>query len=291
MSERPRVWLITGCSSGLGLHLAKVAAGRGDRVLAASRNPENATELAAQKNITVVRLDHNEGLPKLQEAIKDIIAAHGPIDIVVNNAAYVQTGVVEEASEEETFRQFQSNLFGPINLYRAVLPHLREKGQGTLVTIGSMAAWYAFNNTNLYNASKAALRMAVLGLAGEVEGFGIRHCLVEPGFFRTNLLKPGSNIAGTPPSTRLRAYDEINAEAEEILKKFNGIQLGDPRKGAEIMFEVVTSTGVAEGKALPAFFPLGSDASAEISKSAQNTLDAIEEWKAISALSDFPEGE
>ncbi|KAL2133670.1 hypothetical protein VTI74DRAFT_1948 [Chaetomium olivicolor] len=291
MSSPSRVWLITGCSSGFGLELAKVAASRGDCVLAGTRNPDKATELAGQRNITVVRLDPNEALPVIQAAIKEIISVYGTIDIVVNNAAYVQTGTIEEASTEETFRQFQSNLFGPLNIYRAVLPHLRQKGQGTLVTIGSMAAWYPMNSCNLYNASKAALRWVTLGLAGELKGFGIQHCLIEPGFFRTGLLKPDANLAGTPPSTRLREYDEINAVADENFKKFNGKQLGNPVKGAEIIYEVVTSTGIAEGKALPEFLPLGSDAAIEISKAAQKTLDAVEEWKPISVLSDFPEGE
>jgi NAD(P)-dependent dehydrogenase (short-subunit alcohol dehydrogenase family) len=291
MAPSSRVWLITGCSSGFGLHLAQTAAARGDRVLAASRNPDKATDLAGQKNITLVRLDHNDDLPKINEAINDILSVYGTIDIVVNNAAYVQTGTVEETSPEETLRQFQANVLGILNLYRAVLPHLRSKGQGTLVTIGSMAAWYPMDSCNLYNASKAALHAATLGLAGEVKGFGIRHCLVEPGFFRTGLLKPDANFAGTPPSTRSPAYDEINRIADDNFKTYNGKQLGDPVKGAEIIYEVVTSTGVAAGKPLPEFLPLGSDASTEISKAAQKTLDGVEEWRGISRLSDFAEGE
>lgn len=290
MAPRSRVWLITGCSSGFGLQLARVAASCGDRVLAASRNPSKADKLVGQKNIELVRLDHNEPLTKIKEAIESIISAHGTIDIVVNNAAYVQAGTVEEATPEETLRQFQANVFGPLNLYRAVLPHLRRKGQGTLVTIGSMAAWYPMNSCNLYNSSKAALRWAALGLGEEVKVFGIQHCLVEPGFFRTGLLKPDANFAGTSATTRLADYDEINAAADQNLKSFHGIQLGNPAKGAEIIYQVVTSTGVAEGKPLPDFLPLGSDANTEISKAAHKVLDAIDEWRSVSALSDFPEG-
>ncbi|AEO64791.1 22cf0fb6-9cc2-41f7-8c9e-818f8c076a01 [Thermothielavioides terrestris] len=290
MAPSSRVWLITGCSSGFGLQLAKIAAARGDRVLAASRRPDNIEELAGQKNIRLVRLDHNEDLDKIKSAVNDIISVYGTIDIVVNNAAYVQMGTIEEASPEETLRQFQANLFGPLNLYRAVLPHLRSRGRGTLVTIGSMAAWYTMSSCNLYNASKAALRWATIGLAEEVKGFGIEHCLVEPGFFRTALLKPGANLAGTPPSTRLMAYSDINAVADENLRKYHGKQLGNPTKGAEIIYDVATSTGVAEGKPLPGFLPLGSDASREISKSPHLTWDAIDEWRSISALSDFPAG-
>ncbi|KAK4233128.1 hypothetical protein C8A03DRAFT_39187 [Achaetomium macrosporum] len=290
MATPSRVWLITGCSSGFGLQLAKIAAARGDRVLAATRNPDKAKDLTGQQNITVVRLDHNEELPKLRSTIDNIISVHGAIDIVVNNAAYVQTGTIEETSAEETLRQFQANFFGPLNLYRAALPHLRAQGHGTLVTIGSMAAWYAMNSCNLYNASKAALRWATLGLAQEIKGFGIQHCLVEPGFFRTGLLNPGANIAGTAPSVRLKEYDAVNAVADKAFKEYDGKQLGNPVRGCEIIYEVVTSTGVAEGKRLPQFLPLGSDACTEIAKAAKKTLAEIEEWREISALSDFPEG-
>jgi NAD(P)-dependent dehydrogenase (short-subunit alcohol dehydrogenase family) len=290
MVPRSRVWLITGCSSGFGLQLAQTAAARGDRVLAASRNPDKVKDLAGQENIKLVRLDHNEDLNKIKKAIRDVISVYGTIDIVVNNAAYVQTGTLEEVTPEETLRQFQANVFGPLNLYRAVLPHQRTQGHGTLVTIGSMASWYPMNSCNLYNASKAALRWIGLGLAEEVKGFGIQHILIEPGFFRTGLLKPGSNVAGTPPSTRIPEYDEINKAADEAFKNFNGTQLGNPVKGAEVIYEVVTSTGVAEGKPLPAFLPLGSDASDEISKAANQVLEGIETWRDISALSDFSEG-
>ncbi|KAJ8104956.1 hypothetical protein ONZ43_g7616 [Nemania bipapillata] len=133
-----RVWLITGASTGFGLELAKIAASRGDRVIAASRSPQ---KIAGLTGITAARLDHNEPLPQVQAAINDIINIHGTVDIVVNNAAYVQSGTVEEATPEETQRQFQANTFGPINVYRAILPHLRSKRSGTLLTIGSMAAW------------------------------------------------------------------------------------------------------------------------------------------------------
>ena len=285
-----RTWLITGCSSGFGMQLTQTAAARGDRVLAASRNPDKVKGLAEQKNIKFVRLNHNDELPKIKQAIDDIISTYGPIDIVVNNAAYVQTGTIEEASPEDTFRQFQANLFGPLNLYRAVLPHLRHQGYGTLVTMGSMAAWYPMASCNLYNASKAALRWAALGLADEVRGFGIRHCLVEPGFFRTGLLTPGANITGTPPTTRLGEYEEINRVADENFRLFDGQQLGDPAKGAAIIYEMATGTGVAEDKALPEFLPLGSDATCEISKAAQRTLDAVEQWRSVSAFTDYVEG-
>lgn len=284
----PRIWLITGASSGFGLELARVAAGQGDLVLAASRSPEKLNSLVSSDKVKPVYLDHNQPLSQIQAAVKDILSIHGTVDIVVNNAAYVQTGMLEEVSPEDTLRQFQANTLGPLNLYRAVLPHLREKGTGTLVTIGSMAAWYPMPGCNLYNASKAALRWLAIGLAGEISHFGINHCLVEPGFFRTELLNPSANISGTSESSRLPAYRELNSTTDANFAAFNGAQLGDPVKGAQIIYDVVTSSGAAAGRKLPELLPLGSDASEEISKSASRTLASVEEFRAISALSDIP---
>ncbi|KAI8949194.1 hypothetical protein F4801DRAFT_554261 [Xylaria longipes] len=280
-----RIWLITGASAGFGLELAKVAASRGDRVIAASRSPH---KLAGLPGITAVRLDHNEPLPQIQAAIKDIIDIYGTVDVIVNNAAYVQTGTVEEATTEETQRQFQANTFGPINVYRALLPHLRAKGSGTLITIGSMAAWFNMNSCNLYNASKAALRWLAIGLAEEVRPFGIKHCLVEPGFFRTDLLNPDSNFGKTTSEIRIPDYAEVNRNADDAFANFNGTQLGNPVKGVGIIYDVATSSGVAAGRELPGLLPLGSDAVAAITKSAQATVAEVEAWADVAAQSDYP---
>ena len=283
-----RIWLITGASSGFGLELARIAAHQGDRVLAASRTPEKLGSLVSSDKVKPVYLDHNKPLPEIQTAVKDILAIHGTVDLVVNNAAYVQTGMLEEVSPDDTLRQFQANTLGPLNLYRALLPHFREKGTGAFITIGSMAAWYPMPGCNLYNASKAALRWIAIGLAGEISQFGIKHCLVEPGFFRTELLNPSANISGTNQSSRLPAYKELNSTTDANFAAFHGAQLGDPVKGAQVIYDVVTSSGAATGRSLPELLPLGSDASEEISKSASKTLASVEEFKDISALSDIP---
>ncbi|KAI5926692.1 hypothetical protein F4810DRAFT_481674 [Camillea tinctor] len=278
------VWLITGASTGFGLELAKIAASRGHRVIAATRSPEKMAPVAG---ITPVRLDQNEPLPKIQAAMENIISIHGTVDIVVNNAAYVQTGTVEEVSPEDTIKQFQANTFGPINVYRAILPHMRQKRSGTLITIGSMAAWYSMQGCNMYNASKAALRRLTTGLADEIRHLGIKHCLVEPGYFRTELLNPAANIAKTDRANRIPDYDEVNATADGIFEAFHGHQLGDTAKGVEIIYDVITSSGVAAGVELPGFLPLGSDAITEITKNAQMTIDDVQKWASIAKLSDF----
>ncbi|KAI0206677.1 hypothetical protein F4808DRAFT_404877 [Astrocystis sublimbata] len=278
-----RVWLITGASAGLGLELAKIVASRGERVIAATRSPH---KLAGLPGIVAARLDHNESQSQVQAAIDDIIGIYGTVDVVVNNAAYVQTGTVEETTPEETQAQFQANTFGPVSVYRAILPHLRSKRSGTLVTVGSMAAWYTMNSCNLYNASKSALRWLVLGLAEEVKPFGIKHCLVEPGFFRTDLLKPGSNFAKTSTESRIPDYAEINKNADDAFTNFHGTQLGNPVKGAEVLYDVITSSGVAAGRELPGLLPLGSDAATMIADNARGVISQVDEWAEVAAQSD-----
>ncbi|KAF3483842.1 3-oxoacyl-acyl-carrier-protein reductase [Arthroderma uncinatum] len=266
MSSQPRTWLITGTSSGFGLELARITIKRGDRVIATSRNPEKIPTIDSDRFHTA-QLDQNQPLEEVKARIDNILATFGSqIDVVVNNAAYVQKGTVEESTPEETLRQFQANTLGPMNVYRAILPHMREKRSGTLVTIGSMAAWYPMPSCNLYNASKAATRI-----------------------FRTGLLEPSANV--TDSTSRIPDYKEMNATADRNFIAFNGAQLGNPVKGAEVIYDVITSSGCAQGREVPSWLPLGSDASVEIAKSANQVLADIETWKEISALSDFPVGQ
>lgn len=293
MASTPRTWLITGTSSGFGMELAKVVASKGDLVIATSRSPNPSTHpLAKTYSISLAPLDHNQSLDKIKSSIDSIVDKHGIPDIVFNNAAYVQQGLLEEASPEDTIQQYQSNVFGPLNVYRAIMPYLRKKGTGTLVTNGSMGAWMTLTGGNLYMSTKAALRNLMMGFAEEIKPFGIKHLLVEPGFFRTALLKPGSNISEqVGKGNRILGYEGLNKEVEATLEFYNEKQLGDPVKGCEIIFEVITSTGRAEGRELPAWMPLGSDAFQVIANAAQEALKVAKEWEDLAVQSDYPEGE
>lgn len=154
-----------------------------------------------------------------------------------------------------------------------------------------MAAWYPMPGCNLYNASKAALRWLGIGLAGELAAFGIKHCLIEPGFFRTQLLSPTANMAKSDSNNRIADYDELNATNDENFRAFHGNQLGDPVRGAEIVFDVLTCSGVAEGRGeVPPFLPLGSDAVKEIRKAAEQTIEQVNQWEGISSMSDSVAG-
>lgn len=153
-----------------------------------------------------------------------------------------------------------------------------------------MAAWYPMVSCNLYDTSKAAISWIAKGLESETAGFGIKHCLIEPGFFRTKLLSPAANIKKTSEGRTQEDYAELNKENDKAFAAFNGNQAGNPVKGAEIIYDVLTSSGVAKGREIPSELALGIDAVAEVQKSAQKTIDGINEWASISCQSDYPEG-
>lgn len=150
-----------------------------------------------------------------------------------------------------------------------------------------MAAWTRFPSCNLYDASKAAVQMISLGFDSEVSGFGIKTCLVEPGYFRTELLAPSSNLQQTDKMARISEYTEMNKMAEQALGGAHQNQAGGPVKGAEIMYDVFTSSGVAKGKHVPRFLPLGNDAVQEVIKYAQEAIDDCKEWSEIASMTAY----
>lgn len=180
--------LITGCSSGFGLEAALVFARHGDRVLATMRNPDDGAALARtardeQLTLELLRLDVGDGA-----SIASALAAAGPIDVLVNNAGIELRSSIEDASEEDVRRQFDTNVFGPLRLIRAVLPGMRARRSGTIVNVSSIAGIVARPYGGLYAASKHALEAISEALHFEVQPFGVRVVLIEPGQFATRLL-------------------------------------------------------------------------------------------------------
>lgn len=283
-----RTWLITGASTGFGLELAKLAATKGDSVIATSRYPSPSATIANLPGVQTVQLDQNQSLDQIQQSMALIIKKYGIPDIVFNNAAYLHKALLEEASPEDTLRQYQANVFGPLNVYRALVPYLRERGSGTLVTNGSMTSWFQFTGCNLYASSKAALRCLMLGLAEEVKAFGIKHMLVEPGFFRTALLNPGVNIGVADTQGYLPVYDKMRQEVDASVAAYDGKQAGDTVRGIEVLFEIITSSGRAEGRELPSWMPLGRDSCEAITKAAQDAISQVKEWESLVAQTDLP---
>lgn len=198
------VVLITGCSSGFGLGAAVGYAKAGDTVYATMRNPAKQGDLqAAAKEagveVKVVQLDVCDDL-SVKNAVHEVVEAEGRIDVLVNNAGVGYLYAIETMPEDLLRSTFETNIFGIVRMLKAVLPHMRAQGSGTIVNVGSVAGHVPSPFTGFYPVTKHALRAMSEALAMEVEGFGIKVALVEPGFFRTNILSHQDDTPVDPSS-------------------------------------------------------------------------------------------
>ncbi|KAL0574492.1 hypothetical protein V5O48_007467 [Marasmius crinis-equi] len=280
------VWLITGTSTGLGRDLAVAALNRGDKVIATARSRSIAQidDLKA-KGAATLELDVTAPLEQLQEAAKKAISFYGKVDVVVNNAGYILVGAIEENTPEETYEQFNTNVFGALNVSRAFLPYMRERKTGTIIFCGSVGGWRAVPNAGLYAGTKWALRGLSDTLHTEISPLGLRSICVDFGYFRTSFL---SGSHRQPRVTRIVDYEDMKEKAETALKAYNGQQPGDPQKGVEVILDVVRGEGAAEGKTFPRSIQLGSDCYGLAKQHCEEALLNLEEWKDTSYSTDFP---
>ncbi|KAJ5273480.1 hypothetical protein N7478_008605 [Penicillium angulare] len=278
----PQIWLITGTSSGLGAAFVKAVIARGGKVIATARNVDSILHLKALGAETL-QLDVSSSQEELNKKAQEAISIHGKIDVLVNNAGYVQFGTVEETTIEEWNQQYQTNVFGTLNTTRAFLPHLRHNKSGTIIFNGSMAAWDGVPTAGAYCSSKAALHYAVESLSREVARFGIKTLLIEPGTFRTNFLSAQSQKRAVP---KYNDYEEINVAISGEYDKLAGNQTGDPQKAAELVVDVVKGENGAGGRKWPSSLLLGSDAVDLIRKRCQETLRELDEWEVLSRSTD-----
>ncbi|GIC86335.1 putative short-chain oxidoreductase [Aspergillus udagawae] len=278
-----QVWLITGCSSGFGREFVTQALSHGDKVIATARTIANITHLR-DAGAAIMQLDVTASQEELDQKASDAIAIYGKVDILVNNAAYTQFGTLEDMNNGDYLSQFTTNVFGTINTTRAFLPHFRERRQGVIVNIGSMAAWESYPAVGAYCASKAALRYATEALSQETASLGIKALLVEPGQFRTELLSAKNSMF---VETRFPEYRELTEASFKTFRDANGKQRGDPQKGVARIIDVVKGENAAEGKEWPKELALGPDAVAAIRKKCQDTLKKLDEWEEFSCGTDI----
>ncbi|MDW5593459.1 SDR family NAD(P)-dependent oxidoreductase [Conexibacter stalactiti] len=246
-----RTWFITGAGRGMGVDFAKAALAAGNNVVATGRNPDAvASALGAADNLLVVKLDVTSA-QDAEAAVAAAVERFRTLDVLVNNAASFYAGFFEELTPEQMERQLAVTLFGPMNVTRAVLPVMRRQRSGHVVTISSSAGFAGFEYGTAYAASKFGVDGWMESLAPEIEPFGIHTTVVNPGFFRTELLtKESTNYA---PAT-IDDYAERNAAQHEFWDGMNGRQGGDPAKLAQAL---VTITELEQP---PFRFVAGADA-------------------------------
>jgi NAD(P)-dependent dehydrogenase (short-subunit alcohol dehydrogenase family) len=278
-----KTWLITGCSSGFGSEMVQQALARGDTVIATARNAAKLSHLAAL-GATTLALDVTASDEIIKTVIATAIEKHGHIDILVNNAGAVLEGAIEETSDEEAKANFNVNVFGALAVTRAVLPYMRERKSGVIAGMGSVGGWHGTVGCGIYCATKFALVPIFESLRGEVKHLGIEVTLIEPGYFRTDLLATGNKIVAK------KVIDDLKPAMEplrEAFKNYNHNQPGNPVKGSALIIEALTGTGRCEGKKLPMRLGMGSDYVKKVEEVLAEEKTALDEWRELSLSTDF----
>jgi NAD(P)-dependent dehydrogenase (short-subunit alcohol dehydrogenase family) len=236
MTEK-KTWFITGAGRGMGVDFARAALAAGDNVVATGRNPEAvAGAVGEADDLLVAKLDITS--PKDAEAaVAAAVDRFGGIDVLVNNAANFYAGYFEELTPEQIVRQLATSLLGPMNVTRAVLPAMRRQRSGQIISISSAAGLAGFEFCTAYAASKFGLEGWMESLQAEVEPFGISTTIVNPGFFRTELLTEESTNYAEPS---IRDYADRAAEQRDWWEAQSGEQPGDPAKLAEALVTIAS---------------------------------------------------
>src|SRR5881398_351861 len=230
-----KIWFITGAGRGMGVDFAKAALAAGHAVVASGRDRDRVSKALGQSNdLLAVKLDVTKRADA-EAAVRAAVDRFGRIDVLVNNAASFYAGFFEELTPEQMDRQIATTLIGPMNVTRAVLPVMRKQRSGHVVTISSSAGLAGFEYGTAYAASKFGVDGWMESLAPEVEPFGIHTTIVNPGFFRTELLTKESTNYATPS---IEDYAERNAAQREFWESQNGQQQGDPAKLAQALLTI-----------------------------------------------------
>ncbi|MGF6735110.1 NAD(P)-dependent dehydrogenase (short-subunit alcohol dehydrogenase family) [Paraburkholderia youngii] len=277
-TTNPAVWLITGVSSGFGRSLAEAVLTRGDKVVGTVRNE---TQMASFENLAPGRahgllLDVTDAAA-VPRAVGQALERTGAIDILVNNAGYGLFGALEEVSDAQARQLFDTNVFGTVNVIRAVLPHFRARKRGHIVNFSSVAGVIGIAGCSFYCASKHAVEGLSESLAQELHPFGIGVTLVEPGGFRTNFA--GGSLKWS--ENELPDYSETVGQMRRYMSSYHGTQAGDPAKAAEAIVRAVSAD------APPLRLPLGPDAVDVVRKKLASVQDNLETWLEVSSSTNF----
>jgi NAD(P)-dependent dehydrogenase (short-subunit alcohol dehydrogenase family) len=269
-----KVWFITGAGRGMGVDIAKAALAAGNAVVATGRNPERVSSaLGTHDDLLAVKLDVTS-LADAKGAARAAVERFGRIDVLVNNAGNFYAGFFEEISPEDFRAQVETTLFGPMNVTRAVLPVMRAQRSGLVVAISSTAGIVGQEFCTAYAASKFGVEGWIESLTPEVAPFGIRTMLVEPGFFRTQLLTPESTNYAEP------SIDDYAERAEQTVAAWNamnGQQAGDPAKLAGALVQLATQDEP------PLRFAAGVDAVEVVEQKAKDLLAQVDAYRELSS--------
>jgi len=278
--ENRKVWFVTGASKGLGLALVQKLLAEGFAVAATSRSIDELKTAVGNTGEQFLPLSVSlTDEQSVEKAIADTLATFGRIDVVVNNAGYGLAGSLEELSDVESRGNFDVNVFGTLNVIRAVMPHLRAQRSGHILNISSIAGVTGgFPGFGIYCATKFAVSGLSESLAAEAADFGVKVTVVEPGYFRTDFLTAGSFVT---PKNSIADYQKVRDSEALHQQQINGQQPGDPAKAADAMIRI---TGEANP---PLHLVLGEDAFGLAQTKLAAFSEELENWKSVSVSTNF----
>lgn len=268
-----KTYFITGAGRGMGVDFAKAALAAGHNVVATGRRPEAVTHaIGTDDRLLAVRLDVTD-FEQASQATQAAVDRFGGIDVLVNNAGNFFGGYFEELSPDQVRAQIETNLFGPMNVTRAVLPVMRQQRAGLVISITSLAGLVGGEFTSAYAAAKFGVEGWMEAIAPELSPFGIRTMIVEPGFFRTELLQPEST---TFAELSIEDYADRTARTITAWNAMNGKQPGDPEKLARALVQL------ADSDEPPLRWAAGSDVLAAAEQKARTLLEQMDALRALS---------
>ncbi|WP_037912832.1 oxidoreductase [Actinacidiphila yeochonensis] len=264
-----KVWLVTGANSGFGRAITRAAVAAGDVVVAAARRVDAVEDLAAAHpdQVDPVRLDVTD-TAAVGQVVADVLARHGRIDVLVNNAGRGHVGAFEEDTDKELRDLFDVHVFGPAALVRAVLPGMRERRSGAIVQMSSMGGQTSFAGFSAYSGTKFALEGMTEALRAEVAPLGIRTLIVEPGAFRTTLY--GNTTAS---ARRVEDYAATVGATRAMVDGGDGGQPGDPARAAAVIIAAL------EAEETPLRLPLGADGVDAVLGHLDEVRAEVEAWR------------
>ena len=272
-----KVWMVTGASRGFGAEISKAVLAAGDKVIASARKMEALDYLGDSENLFKVALDvTNE--EQVIKAVNSAVKKFGRIDVLVNNAGYGLLGAVEESSAKDVENLYRTNVFGLLNVTRAVLPTMRKQRSGHIINMSSVGGYASGPGFGIYCSTKFAVEGISEALSGELAPLGIHATVVEPGYFRTDFLD-SSSLDTT--KERIADYAESAGKVREVATEKNHQQPGDPKKLAKALIQLVNAPEP------PVRLPLGTDTLARIAEKNAFVEKETAKWRTLSASTDF----
>ena len=273
-----RVWLVTGASRGFGAEISKAVLAAGDKLVATARSLDGLEGLDPNDNLFKAALDVTDE-QQAKEAVDAGLARFGHVDVLVNNAGISLLGAVEECSSDQVERLYHTNVFGLLNVTRALLPSMRQRRSGHIINLSSVAGYSAYAGFGVYSSTKFAVEGLNEALHIELKPLGIRVTVVEPGFFRTDILDASRSLIEA--EDRITDYDETAGAMRDAMPSYNHQQPGDPAKLARALLEMVKAPHP------PLRLPLGPDTLSRMAEKNALVEEETSAWRTVAGSTDY----